>query len=450
MKGFVPTPPGLVDRMVEKLFRAGHPTGDSTLLDPGCGSGVFVEGVLRWCRRNGAPIPRITAIDSDPVRVQEARKVLAGVEQVTLHERDFLSPQAGKFDFIVGNPPYVSITGLDVKERTRYRQRYRSATGRFDLYLVFFEQALELLALDGRLVFVTPEKYLYVQSATQARRIIADSGVEQIEFIDERTFPGVVAYPVITTIARAHGRLPTQVISRSGHSTDVAIDGAGGSWLAMLNGQSREGFGSTLEDAFLRISCGVATGADEVFVVRDDALPDGLEKFAHPTLSGRELTVDGRPNPSSRMLVPYGADGTLLAEADLGALGDYLGTAERRDRLERRTCVSRKPWYAFHETPPLADIRRPKILCKDLTSRPWFVVDDSGDIVPRHSVYYLVPADPDRLHELCEYLNSASVVEFLEANCQRAANGFLRLQSHVLKQVPLPADLVSSEQLAVI
>jgi hypothetical protein len=98
----------------------------------------------------------------------------------------------------------------------------------------------------------------------------------------------------------------------------------------------------------------------------------------------------------------------------------------------------------------VADLRKPKILCKDITSRPWFVADESGDIIPRHSVYYLVPNDPGRLHELCEYLNSEVVSDYLNAHCQRAANGFLRLQSHVLKQVPIPAELVGEEQLVAV
>jgi adenine-specific DNA-methyltransferase len=101
----------------------------------------------------------------------------------------------------------------------------------------------------------------------------------------------------------------------------------------------------------------------------------------------------------------------------------------------------------IRHNPPLDETLRPKILCKDIGSRPWFVVDEEGTIVPRHSVYYLVPAEESQLHELCAYLNSEPVAEFLVANCQRAANGFLRLQSHVLKQVPLPEEFVASSQL---
>lgn len=450
MKGFVPTPPALVDRMVDKLFRATPPTAESTLLDPGCGSGVFVEGVLRWCRLHSAPVPMIMAVDSNPARLREAREALAGVDRVTLIERDFLLPSTGSFDFIIGNPPYVAITGLDAEERARYRERYRTASGRFDLYLLFFEQALDLLTPNGKLVFVTPEKYLYVQSAAEARRLIAASGVEEVELIDEQSFPGLVTYPAISTVSRPHGRKSTRMINRDGSVTTVTLPVDGSSWLAKLNGVKPNLTGYTLEDAFIRISCGVATGADQVFILPMDAVPGELAEYAVPTLSGRELVLGSEPEPTRMMLVPYGPTGQLLAERELGPLGDYLTHPDRRDRLERRSCVSRKPWYAFHETPPLTDLRRPKILCKDITSRPWFVADELGEIVPRHSVYYLVPSDPSRLHELCNYLNSDEVVDYLKANCQRAANGFLRLQSHVLKRVPIPAELVTTGQLVAV
>ena len=178
MKGFVPTPAPLVDHMVDKLFRAAPPTPSSTLLDPGCGAGAFVEGVIRWCTRAGMPIPKITALDSDPERLREARKALPDLARITLLQEDFLTSRREQFDYIIGNPPYVAITGLDSDERARYRRQYLTAVGRFDLYVLFFEQALRLLKPDGRLVFVTPEKFLYVQSASQLRQQLAAAGVE--------------------------------------------------------------------------------------------------------------------------------------------------------------------------------------------------------------------------------------------------------------------------------
>jgi hypothetical protein len=435
--------------MVDKLFRAAPPTPSSTLLDPGCGAGAFVEGIVRWCTRAGAPIPWITALDSDPERLREARRALPGIERVKLLQEDFLAPRRDQFDYIIGNPPYVAITGLDTVERARYRRQFLTAVGRFDLYALFFEQALRLLKPNGRLVFVTPEKFLYVQSASPLRQQLAAAGVEEIELIDEGAFAGLVTYPAITTVTRRKPGQMVRVVARDGTARQVPLRGSGASWLPDVNGVAHADTPHSLAEAFLRISCGVATGADGIFVVRDEELPSVLREFAYPTISGREIAVGEQPRPRHQMLIPYNRDGELLSEGQLGPLRSYLTHPARRAQLSARTCAARKPWYAFHENPPLGEILRPKILCKDIGARPWFVVDEDGSIVPRHSVYYLVPKDSGMIHSLCDYLNSPLVSDFLVANCQRAANGFLRLQSHVLKRVPLPEHLATDAQMAI-
>ena len=63
--------------------------------------------------------------------------------------------------------------------------------------------------------------------------------------------------------------------------------------------------------------------------------------------------------------------------------------------------------------------------------------------MPRHSVYYAVPRDGSKLEDLFEYLRSRFAIDWMRSNCQRAANGFLRLQSAVLKRLPVPDALAA-------
>jgi len=138
----------------------------------------------------------------------------------------------------------------------------------------------------------------------------------------------------------------------------------------------------------------------------------------------------------------------LLPEPYLGALGHFLREPSRLDRLQARSCVAHKAWYAFHDNLPRSDMRRPKLLCKDITESPFIVVDHDGTIVPRHSVFYIVPSNPDDLEPLAEYSNSPYVTAWLRAHCQRAAGGVLRLQSHVLKRIPVPASSTPASERA--
>lgn len=446
MKGFVPTPRETVDTMVTLLFQGRPPRREETVLDPGCGTGEFIDGVIRWCKRQGRPLPRITGVESDSRHIPLLRSKYEGLRAVHIEHADFLTDRRATYDFIVGNPPYVAITALSETEKARYRARYATARGRFDLYLLFFEQALRSLAPGGRLVFITPEKYLYVETAGPLRSLLAGYDIEEIRLVPEDTFGELVTYPTITVLSntrRPEGR--TRVMRRDGIMLTVTLPAGQDSWLPVLEGARRQQAPVTLGDLCLRISCGVATGADGVFVQPADGLDPALRPFAHPTVAGRELTPATADLPQRFvMLIPYDTHGRLLPLEELKALGCYLMRDGVRQQLLARTCVKHKPWYAFHETPVLREILRPKILCKDISKRPRFWVDRSGLIVPRHSVYYLVPHDPQAIDVIADYLKSPSAHRWFAQNCQRASKGFLRLQSRILRRLPLPDDVVQA------
>ncbi|MEP0548113.1 MAG: Eco57I restriction-modification methylase domain-containing protein [Rhodothermales bacterium] len=443
MKGFVPTPPPVVDDMVARLFADAPPSPEHLLLDPGCGEGEFVEGVLRWCQQHASPPPRLLGVEVHPGRAAEARSRFAGEPSVEIVEADFLEWAGPAADYVVGNPPYVPITQLTEREKARYREHFATASGRFDLYGLFFEQALRLLSENGRLVFITPEKYLSVGAAKPLRKMLAHRTVSEVVLLSEDTFSGLVTYPAVTVVDAVPSAEPTRVTLRDGSSRFVTFPKDGSSVNALIHGADKTASRLTLADVTRRISCGVATGADRVFVQPLDALPPHLQPYAYPTLAGRQLEPEAEPVPSDVMLVPYDRQGALLAPDHLGDLGAYLAEPSRKETLLRRTCVRRKPWYAFHETPPMADLLRPKLLCKDIAPEPHFWIDRAGTIVPRHSTYYIVPRDASHLDLLAEVLNSAATSKWLMAHAQPAANGYRRLQSSVLKRIPFPDALIS-------
>ncbi|MFN8624578.1 MAG: TaqI-like C-terminal specificity domain-containing protein [Candidatus Binatia bacterium] len=429
--------------MVDYLFRCGVPDAESAILDPGCGDGAIIEGIVRWCRSRKLPLPRIIGVEREPHLAAASRALFAGYPSISIVTQDFLASEPTRYQFVIGNPPYVPITALSAAQRSLFKGRFESACGRFDLYILFFEQAVKCLQLGGRLVFITPEKFLYVESARPLRKLLAQKWVEEIRLVDERTFGGLVTYPTITTLVNTRPDQRTLVIRRDGSAASAVLPKNGDSWLPTLNGATLRSQGLTLGDVCLRISCGVATGADGVFVRKSEDIEPDLLPFAYPTLAGRELNLDITGfNVRHAMLIPYSSSGRLLSEAALGALRSYL--VARRTRLVRRTCVGRKPWYAFHETPPLPVILRPKILCKDIAAHPRFWVSAQERLVPRHSVYYIVPKNQDAIELLCDYLNSPSAKKWLMAHCQRAANGFIRLQSHILKQLPIPTRIAAA------
>ena len=112
----------------------------------------------------------------------------------------------GGVDFVVGNPPYVRLESIDEAVAEVYRKRYRTMIGRADLYVGFFERALEMLAPGGICTFICADRWMLNQYGSRLRRLITSEGfsVEAVvemhradAFQDE-----VLAYPAITAIRR--------------------------------------------------------------------------------------------------------------------------------------------------------------------------------------------------------------------------------------------------------
>lgn len=244
--------------MVEKLFRSRPPTPDDHVLDPGSGRGAFVDGVVRYCARRNIPPPRIVAVESDPSHVDYLTSRFGLSKYIKVRAEDFLTTPVEEFDFIIGNPPYVSISGLNEDEKSYYRSRYSTASGRFDLYILFFEKALRSLRRSGRLVFITPEKYVYVNTAKPLRDLLSRARVSELHYFPEDTFPDRVTYPLVTVIDALEAADSCTITDRDGTVRKISGPLPATSWLPIVRSAAVSSGAPRLSDIVIRVSCGVA------------------------------------------------------------------------------------------------------------------------------------------------------------------------------------------------
>ena len=96
---------------------------------------------------------------------------------------------AGGFDAVIGNPPYVRIQGFPKSETDYLTTHYRSATGNCDLYVSFVERGLALLNQTGMFGMITPNKFFRTDygeglrlllSSKRAVHRIVDFGADQV------------------------------------------------------------------------------------------------------------------------------------------------------------------------------------------------------------------------------------------------------------------------------
>lgn len=119
--------------------------------------------------------------------------------------------QAGGFDAVIGNPPYVDAETMMrhcPEWRSYCARRYRTATGNWDLFCVFIEKAIELCKPQGLNSFVVPNKLTAAEYARPVRRILAHEN-RLFSLRDYAQVPVFAAsvYPLVYVVQRSR---PTQ------------------------------------------------------------------------------------------------------------------------------------------------------------------------------------------------------------------------------------------------
>jgi hypothetical protein len=115
----------------------------------------------------------------------------------------------GKFDLVIGNPPYVrqeelkAVTVRDSTGRNRplkdvLKEQYECYTGTADLYVYFIERSLQLLRTGGVLSFITSNKYFRAGYGEKLRAYLLYATAPRVllDFGDTDIFTAV-AYPCI-------------------------------------------------------------------------------------------------------------------------------------------------------------------------------------------------------------------------------------------------------------
>jgi len=221
------TPPEIVQLIVELtlaplLDATRHVAAPLRILDPACGAGEFLVEAYRLIaatRGTAASRRAIFGVDIDPAAVAVARQRLIEIDSraaawniIVGDALEGSRPPLASFDAVIGNPPYVNIRLL-AKSLSRERidalcERYLTARGNFDLYVVFIERALQLLRPGGRCGLIIPNKWATLDYARACRELLLERAtIEQVvDLSDERAFAKASVYPQIIVLRKEQPR----------------------------------------------------------------------------------------------------------------------------------------------------------------------------------------------------------------------------------------------------
>ena len=379
---------------------------------------------------------------------------------------DFLlHPMPGRFDFVVGNPPYVRQEMIPLALLGQYRKLYTTLYDRADLYVPFIERSLTLLADGGQLAFICADRWTKNKYGGPLRAMVSGSFHLRayVNMVDTPAFDAdVIAYPAITLIERAPGGA-TLVAERPAidgewqarlakalragkpspeHGVSLVEHAGSGSEPWVLSSSNKrallrrlEARFPILEEAGCKVGIGVATGADKAFIAPMDEL-DVEPSRKLPLATTKDIASGAVQWTGLGVVNPFEDNGKL---ADLTAYPKLRAHLERhREAIAGRHVAKKTPanWYRTIDriTPALA--ARQKLLIPDIKGSA-HVVFESGVLYPHHNLYFVV-SDQWDLRALQAVLLSSVARQFVAAYSTTMRGGYLRFQAQYLRRIRLP------------
>ncbi|MBY2989651.1 class I SAM-dependent DNA methyltransferase [Rhizobium leguminosarum] len=266
------TPPALVRLMLEEALSWDRldklMSGDGVILDPACGSGVFlVEAYKRivwhWRWRNGWARPgvdelrnllqRVHGVDVEegavelaafslclslcdalqPEEIRSSVELFPPLADVTLHHSCFFDAKANGMIkspvvVVIGNPPFDSTLTTDGAKRSyaAYTRQYGALPDKQLAYL-FLHEAMSMMASDGVLAMIEPSGFLYNQNVLKFRQAFLKRWRvrELLDFVSVRGLfkkgdadPKIVVVVAEAADPSAEGRMLHAVFRRDGRA----------------------------------------------------------------------------------------------------------------------------------------------------------------------------------------------------------------------------------------
>lgn len=177
------------------------------VLDPACGAGELLLAARDVIREHGKNQSELHGIDIDEQAANQCRERLYEAEGSLIDIRcgDSLAAEPllplGTFDAVLGNPPYVNIRELarqrPADEIAALRQRFRTARGNFDLYVLFIERCLAWLRPGGRCGLIVPNKWATLDYARPCRELLQEQAALDgvVDLSAHRVFREASVYP---------------------------------------------------------------------------------------------------------------------------------------------------------------------------------------------------------------------------------------------------------------
>ncbi len=385
-------------------------------------------------------------------------------------------------DVIIGNPPYVCSSKISEESKLLLSKWSVASTGKTDLYLPFFQIAIEALKPGGVLGYITVNNFYRSLNGRAFRAYMSEHRykLQMVDFGSEQVFKGRSTYTCICIISRSEGSI--KYCKKKSHNLDkispsdfihieyTNLDDFSG-WtlcdaVTTKNIKIIESIGNPLGKLF-DIKNGFATLKNDVylftpiretakyFIFNDYGIERRIEKsICRKAIKPNILKEDSDIDKELEYIIfPYKISSdnkvTLIDEdrmrIDYPYALDYLKqkfeVLKTRDK-ESRTYAS---WYAFGRTQALNIVGK-KLLFPYMADKPYFVLTEDESLL-FYNGYAIVGNSTRKLKVLRPILQSSVFWYYIKHTSKPYGGNYFALAKNYVKKFGIPTLTEAEEEI---
>jgi hypothetical protein len=385
----------------------------------------------------------------------------------------------GGFDVIIGNPPYVRNELISNVIKLELEKKFKTFTGKSDLYVYFFEKSYNILKENGINGFIVSSKY----TKTKYGKILINflnSSVDIISYIDFKdldVFEGIIAYPSIIIFRKSKIDIKKNfsnllVVSNENYNEvsnqfrsaikvlQIELFEKLGSW---SNGSNNEDVfnlfkkiikrNKKLIEIIEKPQVGIKTGLNSVYIHPKNNIPHLLvhSKITADYVVGREVKRYCPVNCNNLIILPYNLDTKkekYFLIKDLENYKnefDYLSQFEtnllNRAIIKEGVKSGNKVWYEFQQFKSDFPYSSEYIIYPDISS------DVNFTLVNNTLMDMTCFGIPSNSKTLLGILNSKLIRMYIETICAKARGGYLRLKSQYINNIPISNQFLENKNI---
>lgn len=341
-----------------------------------------------------------------------------------------------KFDYVVGNPPYIKYKDIDKVTRIFLKNNYKSCKrGKYDYCYAFIEFGLKCLNEKGKLSYLIPSSIFKNVFAQELRDMILPSTVKIIDYTTQKLFDKALTSSAI--LVCHYGVEISNVIYKditNNKEYQIPKKSLKGKWVFSeftKKCKREKRFGD-----YFTAAISIATLLNEAYILKNFTEEDKYVVVGDYKIE-RDLIMEGvsprslNYNKKHLILFPYRYCNNKLIrynckefEKKFPKATSYLKTYAKK--LSERKSDNGIEWFEYGRSQALAHLDQPKLLLSTVVTKEVKVYEIAKECIP-YSGIYIVPKKNLPLEKAKEILESDDFYLYVKGIGINASGSSLRI-----------------------